>query len=606
MPVHRIYREPSPYNASELEETDWEQTADVLYLAHINHVPTKLIRHGHYDWEFVSIAWGPAIATPTGISGLATTPNTDAANSGNAYFPQPATYAVTAYNEETGQESRASASVSLTNDLGLKRNYNTVSWSAVTGATAYRIYKAENSQLYGYIGTTDDLTFRDDNIGPDLSQGPPIGDNPFSGAGDYPSAITFHEQRSFWGRSTNRPNAIWASRSADYENMDFTRPTRQDDAFLIGLVANKVNSVNQLVSSKQGLLALTSNNIFSVQGSNEDYLTASPPPRVRPEISRGSSRLNPVTVDNVIFYETAKTGEIRTIGYEFELDGIRTDDLTIFSRHFFENHDITGWFFAEKPASALLLVRDDGKILCLTWDQAQQVWGWTLWETDGLFKGVCAVTEQGEDRVYFLVQRVIKGTTRLFVERMASELWEDQADACYLDCARTFANSAPISTVNRLDHLEGKTVYALVDGNVVTRNADGDPLVVENGEVSLQMAGSTITVGLPFTALVETLPLAMQTGSGWNVARPQQAAKTVLRVVDTRNIYAGPDEDDLFPVKQREDEAYGDPIALYTGDFQVDMAPVSGNETVVVVKSVDPTPMHIAAILIEPKAGDLS
>jgi hypothetical protein len=94
--------------------------------------------------------------------------------------------------------------VTLTNDLGLKRNYNTITWSVVTGATGYRVYKAENSQFYGYVGTTDALTFRDDNIGPDLSQGPPIGDNPFA----RPGIIRAHHlprAKVVLGRSINRP-----------------------------------------------------------------------------------------------------------------------------------------------------------------------------------------------------------------------------------------------------------------------------------------------------------------------------------------------------------------------------------------------------------------
>jgi hypothetical protein len=600
MGVARIYTAASPFNAVELPDIDYEQTADVLYLAHDNHKPNKVIRLAHDSWTFNDVAFGPTISAPTGVTGSATTPNTDSANSGNAYFPQTSQYAVTAYSDDTGQESRASSPVSLTNDVTLKRNYNTVSWSAVAGVTGYRVYRSDNGRLYGYLGSTDQLTFRDDNIQPDLSQGPPIGDNPFASAGDYPATITFHEQRACWGRTINRPNGIWFSRSADYENMDYTRPSRADDAFPIGLVANKVNAVNQLVSSKQGLLALTSHNIFTIQGSNEDYISAAPPPRVRPEISRGSSRLNPIVIDNIVFYETAKTGEIRTIGYEFELDSMRTDDVTIFSRHLFENHGVIDWAYAEKPASAIWLVRDDGKLLCLTFDQAQQVWGWTLCETDGLFKRVCAITEQGEDRVYFLVERSIGGMAKLFVERMASELWEEQADACYLDSARTFTSDIAVSTVDRMDHLEGKTVVAWVDGQAVTENG-GVPLVVTNGQVTLPFGGKVITIGLPFTATVETLPLAIQSGGGWTVARPQQAAKVVLQVVNSRNIFAGPNDDSLLPVKQREDEGYGDPIALFTGNLEVNMPGTSQRESVVVVQSSDPTPFHLAAILIEPQ-----
>jgi hypothetical protein len=599
MGVFRIYEAGSPFNTVELPNIDYEQTADVLYLAHDNHKPNKLIRAGHASWSFNDVSFGPTIAAPTGVGGTATTPNTDSANSGNAYFPQPATYVVTAFNEDTGQESRASSSVTLTNDVSLKRNYNTVTWSAVTGATNYRIYKAENSQLYGYIGTTDVLTFRDDNIGPDLSQGPPIGDNPFANSGDYPATITFHEQRAIWGRTTNRPNGIWFSKSADFENMDFSRPSREDDSFAIGLVANKVNAVNQLVSSQQGLVALTSHNIFVVQGSNEDYIAASPPPRVRPAIKRGASRLNPVDVDNVIFYETAKTGEIRTIGYSFEIDSIKSDDLTIFSRHLFEGQEIVDWAYTEKPASAIWVVRGDGRMACLTFDQAQEVWGWTICETDGLVKRVCSITEQGEDRLYLIVERTIKGEARTYVERMASELWSDQVDACYLDCARSFTNEVPVSFVDRLEHLEGKTVVAWVDGSAISDNA-GQPLVVKDGRVDLPVSGSLITVGLPFTALLETLPLAVQSGGGWTIAKPQQAAKVILQVVNSRNILAGPDEEQLFEIKQREFEDYGDPIALFTGNMEIQMAGTSQKETIVVVKSDAPTPFHVSAILIDP------
>jgi hypothetical protein len=596
MPVHRIHRVGSPYNASELANLDFEQTADVLYLAHENHAPTKLIRAGHAKWSFETIAFGPTIAVPQGVAGVATNPNQDQGNAGNAYFPQVDVYVVTAFNEETGQESRASAPVTLTNDISLKRNYNTITWNAVPGATLYRVYKGENTQLYGFIGATDELSFRDDNAGPDLSDGPPTGDNPFGGAGDYPATVTFHEQRAFWGRSINRPNAVWASRSADYENMDFTRPSRADDAFAIGLVANKVNSVNQLVSTNQGLLALTSHNIFSIQGSNEDYISASPPPRVRPEIARGVSRLNPLTVDNVVFYETAKSGEVRTIGYEFQQDGIRTDDLTVFSRHLFENQDIIGWAYAEKPASCIWLVRGDGKLLCLTWDQAQEVWGWTLCETDGRFESVCVITEQGEDRAYFVVRRTIGGVNKLFVERMASELWQDQVDACYLDCARTFTNAVPSATIDRLEHLEGRVVTAYADGFVVPG------LTVTNGTVELPHPAARVTVGLPYTALIETLPLAIQTREGWSVARPQQAKKTILRLVRSREVEVGHSDDSLRPLKLRDrDDAYGQPTALFTGDKEVPLDRKSGTETTIVVRSVLPLPMHIAAVMIEPQ-----
>src|SRR5690348_1863441 len=115
MPVYGVYAAASPFNEVDLPDTDFEQTADVIYLAHLDHNPTKIVRLDHTDWRFVEVSFGPSIATPTGVGGSATTPNTDSANTGDAYFPQPATYYVTAVNEDTGQESRSSAGITLTN-----------------------------------------------------------------------------------------------------------------------------------------------------------------------------------------------------------------------------------------------------------------------------------------------------------------------------------------------------------------------------------------------------------------------------------------------------------------------------------------------------------
>lgn len=599
MPVSRLYSTPTPFNASELDELDFEQVGDVLYFAHENHAPTKLVRSGHVDWDWSVLDFKPSIDAPAGLTSTLTRPNRDQDNDGNSYFPQNATYVVTAYNEDTGQESRPSNTTVQYNDLGLKRNYNQLTWSAVSGATHYRVYKSDNTQQFGYIGNTSATTFRDDNIGADLSEGPPSADNPFAVAGDYPGCITFHEQRAFWGRSRNRPNGIWGSRSADYENMDFHRPLRSDDALALGLVATKLNSINKMISTKQGLLALTSNNIFLITGSDEDFISASPPPRAVPEAARGSSRLDPIRLDSVIIYQTSEK-EVHTLGYEFQYDGIRTNDVTIFSRHLFERLSLVSWDYARLPGSVIWAVRSDGSALAMTWDQAQEVWGWTLIETDGLFKGVCVVRENGEDRPYFLIERTIEGQPRLFIERMASALWEDQVDACYLDCAVTALNpdGEPSAIVRGLGHLEGKTVMAFADGKIVP------DLIVADGLVTLPFAAQKVHVGLPFTAQIKTLPLAMQTRAGWNIAKPQAVGSAVIRVVNTRGILAGSSEDQLFQPKDRNDEAWGEPDALFTGDYEIDTAGVSGNEVTLIVRSSDPVPMTVSAILVEPNVAN--
>lgn len=600
MGVFRHYKTGSPFNAEELFDMDFEQAATSIFFAHLNHKPTELVRGGHTDWSFADVTFGPTIAAPAGVSATATNPNVDAGNSGDAYFPRSASYVVAAIDDETGQVSLPSAPDSCVNDLSLKRNYNTITWSAVAGADRYFVYKANLDGGYGWIGETTSLQFTDDNITPDLTDGPRVGRDPFQDPGDYPSTIWFDEQRMGLGRTINNPNAMYFSRSADLKNMDISRPLVEDDAITIRLVATKVNAINQVVPLG-GLLVFGSNGLFKVEGSNADYLTATPPPRQKKQNGRGASRLEPVVIDDVAFYTPAIGDDVRAANYTFEIDGYKSDNMSIFSPHFFEGFDIVSWAFAEDPISVVWAVRNDGKLLAFTWEREHDVWGWTLCETQGRYLDVCVIPEVvpgtsiAEHRVYFIVEREINGVRRRFVERMASAKWEDQLDCCYLDCAVSFEYEDPVEEVF-VPHLIGATVDVLHDGNAML-----DRVVPADGWLPLATPSRKIHVGLQFVSLIETLPLEVPAPDGGRASgKTKTVGKAVLRVVKSRGMRAGRKASDLKPLKTRRNEPLGQPKNLLTGDYTFDMAPVVSLEATVLVEQRNPLPMTVTAIFMDP------
>lgn len=595
MSVARIYRVGSPYNSSELTEVDVEQSADTMYLAHINHPPGKLVRASHTNWTFSTITFGPTLGIPAGVGVVVTQPNTDAPNTGASFYPTDAHYVVTAIDDDTGQESRVSASVLANNDLNLVQNYNTISWSAVTGAERYRIYKAEQNADYGYIGSTGLLSFRDDNIGPDLSDGPPVGVNPFPTANDYPSTVTFFQQRLGWARTNNHPNAIYFSRSGEYENGDISRPLKASDGLSFALVAGKVNAVNQMVSMTS-LLALTSDSVFSINSGQDNFISPTNINTHR-ENGRGGSRLNPLVIDSVAFYQTAVGNSIRSLGFAFDIDGYNSNDITIFSPHFFKGLQIVSWAYTGEPLSVIWAARSDGALLAFTWQQEQQVWGWTLCETDGLVESLCSISELGEDRLYLTVRRTINGVSRLFVERMATVLWQTVDDACFMDSAISYTFTVATALLTNLSHLEGKEVVAVADGAVVTG------LTVMGGSVTLPDPALRVTIGLPYTATVETLPLAQETKAGWTIAKPQQVSKIVVRVKDSRGFKVGTAEDKLDEPRPRQAEVYGSPPALITGLVEANTRPHVTNAVTVVVQSSDPLPLTLTEVLYDPNVS---
>lgn len=592
MGASRLYSFGTPYNADQVGDFSFAQTANVMYFAHLDRTPQRLIRTTHTDWAFAGITFGPTVSPPTGVAANPTTPNTTSIVYTNY------SYVVTAINDALGQESRQSEIVTVSNDLTLDGNYNTISWSALTGADRYAVYKSNNG-VFGFIGGTEGLSFRDGTpvISADLSDTPPKGYNPFDGVDRYPSSVAFHQQRLLFARSRANPNAMWGSQSADFENMDRSYPAKADDSFDFALVAKKVNSINQLFSST-ALLALTTDSIFSISGGGDKAISPSDflPKR---ESGRGASRLPAIDIDNVVFYQPNQGSSVRTLGFSFEVDGYRGSNVSIFSPHLFEGVTITAWAHQTEPYSCIWCATTTGLLYCFTWEQEQDVWGWTVCETEGFVEDVTTITEGGVDRVYLIVRRRMGATTKRFIERMALPAsGDDYVENCQLDCAVTQVYDPPRSVVGGLWHLEGMTVSAFFDGYA----AEG--LVVAGGMVTLPVPATIVSVGLPFTATIETLPLALQGQAGSLHVNRQTIGQVTIRALDTKGIEVAVTGATFEPVPERYDEPVGELPDIDVRDYDVKLPNTWSNSATLTIRQTKPFPMHITGVFLSPDIGD--
>lgn len=187
--VQRVYTLATPYTSSELALVKFAQNVNALFLCHPNHPPYQLTLLTAANWTLGAITFGSTVAAPTGQA-VATTLGAGTANYA---------YVITAV-DISGQESGPSAYATLANVLDLRTTVgtNTVTWTAVTAATSYNVYKAEIrisnpvpvGAAFGFVGNCTNVTFIDSNIGPDFSQGPPVVENPFFGTGVQSITIT--------------------------------------------------------------------------------------------------------------------------------------------------------------------------------------------------------------------------------------------------------------------------------------------------------------------------------------------------------------------------------------------------------------------------------
>ena len=578
------YEIANPYAEGDLFDIHYVQSADVLTLAHPGHAPRELRRLGATNWQLTTIAFAASVTSPAAPAVTA---------AGHTTVKYTYHYVVTAVAADGVSESAPSPEGTAGGNLFETGATVTIDWAAVTGASRYNVYKLQGG-LYGYIGQTSGTSIVDDNIAPDLSKTPPIYDAVFSGAGDYPGAVSYFEQRRCFAGTTNRPQNIWMTKSGTESNMSYSLPTRDDDRIAFRVAAREANTIRHIVPLTQ-LLLLTSSSEWRVTSVNSDAITPTTI-SVRPQSYVGASNVQPVLINNTLIYGASRGGHVRELAYNWQANGFVTGDLSLRSAHLFDGAEVVDMAYAKAPWPIVWCVSSGGKLLGLTYVPEQQVGAWHQHDTDGAFESCAVVAEGAEDVLYCVVRRTINGAQVRYIERMASRQFIDQQDGFFVDAGLTY-RGAPSDTISGLSHLEGATVSILADGAVHPQR------VVTGGSITLDNEASVVHVGLPITADLQTLPIAAPIDNGYGQGRFKNVNKAWLRVFRSSGIFLGPDADKLTEAKQRTTEPYGAPPALKSEEIQVMLTPSWADSGQVFVRQSDPLPLTVVSLTAEVAMG---
>ena len=585
----RLYTLASPYLEADLFRLHYTQDSDVLTIVHPTYAARQLARLGAASWTLTSISFAPTLPAPTGVTVVATKPTPTNVTS--------AVYVVTSVDVDAVTESLASSSGTDTNNLTIAGNYNTISWSAAAGASRYNVYKLRGG-AYGYIGQTAGLSIVDDNVTPDTTKSPPESIYTLNtGAGEYPAAVSYYEQRRWFGGPTNHAQAMYATRSGTESNLTNSIPSRDDDALNFSVKAQQNNSIRHLLPLSD-LIALTAGGEWRIFADGAPAITPTSL-SVKPQGYTGASDVQPALTSGSIVYVQAQGARIRELAVNDNAYGssYKSIDISIMAPHLFNGKTVVDLAYTRAPEQRVWAVRSDGTMLSMTHVPEQQVYGWSHHDTDGLFESVCVIPEGGEDVVYALVKRTIAARTVRFVERIRTRLFTLQKNAYHVDCGVIY-NSTPITTLSVLWHLEGKTVAVLADGANITRK------VVTAGAITLDTAASVIHVGLPYTSDLQGLPLAVEGMPASGQGTTKNINKMHIRVSDAALISAGPDFNRLsnYPARAVSDP-YGSPPALRTGEISLSITPNWSQDGTWCIRQTEPVPLTILSIVPEFATG---
>lgn len=430
----------TPYTEAQLRDVKWTQSNDIIYLFHPSHPPMELLRFGFYDWAINPLVFEPGILAPEDL--IATLTEGEAPNAPTDY-----NYGVSAISEE-GEESYLSNTVTVEDsDLEVsKTNWVDLDWDAVAGAERYAIYKSTNSGLFGFIGVTLDLEFKDDNFAPNFSETPIRPFDPFDSADNYPSVGEFIQQRLGYAATFNNPQGLWFSRPSFFNNLSRSIPSNVGDGIEVTIAAREDQTIFHMVPFETMLL-FTQSAEWVVEATNGILSAASINPK--PKSWYGSDpQLRPITINERVLFVQPMGYIIRDIGYTIQADRFVGDDLTLLARHLFSDRTIVSWCWAEQPFRALHVVFSDGKLAILTYSREQEIWAWTSHETEGEYQFCRSVPEISEQGVYTIVRRYIDGVWRKYIERSAGSHFENIGSAFFVDCGLSYDEPIFLTSAN--------------------------------------------------------------------------------------------------------------------------------------------------------------
>ena len=582
----RVMVVATPYVATNLFYLNYAQDSDVLTLVHPDHSAKELARLGASNWTLTPISFAPPTAPPV-VPGVVATVATAGTASNQTY--------VYTYIDATGAESLPSASTTVGNPLNLAGNFNTITATAVAGAQRYSFYKLRGG-TYGYIGSTTALSIIDDNITPDTTQAPP--ENIYAlntGSGDFPSAVTYHEQRRWFGGTLNEPQTIWATRNATGSNLSSSIPSRDDDGLQFRIASRQQNAIRHLLPLSD-ILALTVGGEFRVYADNAPNITPTSL-TVKPQGYAGSNNVQPALTSGSILYVQSQGSRVREMAYNWESSAYTSIDISIMAPHLFNGYTVVDLAFSRAPVPMLWCVRSDGVLLGLTYVPEQQVYGWHQHVTDGVFESVCTVAEGNEDVLYAVVRRAINGRDVRYIERLTSRIFVDQEDAFFVDSGLTY-NGSPTTSLTGLWHLEGETVSILADGAVHPAKT------VTGGSITLDYEASVVHVGLAYTSDLMTLPLGFENAPAGGQGVTKNVNAVSMRVTQSSLVKAGPTFDDLVEYPAREvSDPYGSPPALRTGELRFDIPPDWNSDGGVCVRQDEPLPLTVLSMALDVATG---
>lgn len=565
------YELVTPYTENDLDDLDFTQSADVLYLVHKNYQPRTLNRLGPTNWAL------------------------------NLYEPRDGPYnevnttSITVHTSGlTGSATiTASSSAFAATDVGRWFRFKNGS-PAVWGAAKITAYTNPTTIV---VSVDPDFPFGATGAG-NATKDWRLG--AWSDTLGWPTCVAFFQERLFFAATNSKPSTIWGTRTGEFATFSPSNAKAEvldDSGLSFTLATDQVNAIRWIYGEKRLQLGTSDGPFILSAGRNYEALTPSNSTISR-ETTDGTANERPVGASRTTLYIDRSRLKVRELSYDINIDGYASVDLTLLAEHI-TTGNVKQIAYARSPDNLVWTLLQTGELRCLTYEPDQEVVAWhrhLIGGSDVIVKSIAVIpkNDESEEVLYLIVQRTVDGATVQYVEYLEKSFDTAKGmvveDAFFVDSGISY-DGVPVNSLSGLDHLEGETVQILADGAVHPDR------VVSSGSITLARSASKVSVGLPYVARVRTLDPEVQTQTGPSQGKVRRVERVTYRLVDTFNMKFSANGAALEVIPFRSGAMPMGSVRLFTGDKRVLVQHAPERQFELLVQSDTPHPCTILAIM---------
>lgn len=243
----------------------------------------------------------------------------------------------------------------------------------------------------------------------------------FSETTGYPAAVTFYENRLFYGGTISQPQRVFGSVSGVFN--DFSVGTDDDDGLQFELVSNTSNPIRYLIGMPNQLVVGTASTNFVITGNDNNSAITPTSVKSRPADRVGVAAQSPIFKEQLLFVED-NLRKVRALNFDLVTESYKSIDLNLLSDEITDS-GITQMCHQAANPNLVWAAKSNGDYLSLSYQPGQEIIGWMEHNTRSV-DDICTLESiprsDNYEQLWLGAKRIINGSTTYAIEYMTDPI----------------------------------------------------------------------------------------------------------------------------------------------------------------------------------------